>query len=82
MITFLYDKQVAVKGYEDGRVESDDRNICFYPYKSKLNDEKLKAINSDESGIYLAVANQKGKVNVFEVDKLYNEHSDKVYCSF
>ena len=82
ILNYIENKQCLVKGYEDGRIESDDKNICFYPFKSKINDEKLSAINSDESGQYLAVANDKGGVNVFSIEKLYYDHDDKAHATF
>jgi len=82
ILSYLKTKLVAVKGYQDGRVESDDRNICFYPFKSKISNEKLKAMNSDNLGRYLAIANDKGVVKVFLLDKLYYDHDNKEYTSF
>ena len=73
---------VAVKGYQDGRIESHDRQICFYPFKSKISNEKLKAINSDNQGQYLAIANDKGVVKVYLLDKVYFDHDNSEYASF
>lgn len=39
-------------------------------------------MNSDEAGQYLAIANDKGVVKVYLLDKIYLNHDNREYCSF
>ena len=62
-----------MRAYDDGRIESEDRKICFYPFKPKHAEEKIQAMNSDQSGKYFAVASDKNEVKVFELEKIQDD---------
>lgn len=82
LLTYLQTRKLPLKALEDSRIESDDEQICFYPFKENISTTKLKAINSDEQNKYLAVANDKGRVNVFMIEKLYFEKDDLLHVYF
>lgn len=41
MVAYLQEKDQIILAYEDGKIESLDRQVCFRPFKSLENDDKI-----------------------------------------